>query len=414
MGGSRFVELEQVTSIKDARVVQARELSTSVGRRKHGRCLLEGQQVIGWAFDNHILVDRVFYNIKCPDQSFLDHLHEKDVKCIAASEGILKKISDTNYLIPFVGVGVINSPIQSNEVGDFVLVLDGLKDHGNIGTIIRTCSAFGINEVLSTSYDLDLFYKKAIDASRGTVFRVNHKKFSSGLEVAKNLKHRGYQIVATSPHAPELQSLVKLQSKPVALVIGNETEGISNELMSEADITIRIPMNRGVESLNAGVAAGISIYELKLKVVISMLVNHIRKTLGREINVTGKCIQLALDKELSRLTSFNSTQIILMMVLKCDELMTVEQAWKDTAHFGNEFQELITPLLKQGYICYSANNHETIQLTSLGEQLLGQLWPIVEETEQGILKGFSREEQAQLFNFINRLRTNCENIMHSS
>ena len=94
--------------------------------------------------------------------------------------------------------------------------------------------------------------------------------------------------------------MTKFTDKPIALVIGNETDGVSGELLENADKIIQIPMQSHVESLNVGVAAGISIYELKLKQVIGMIENKIRATLGREINVTSMFIQQVLDKKLKK------------------------------------------------------------------------------------------------------------------
>jgi tRNA G18 (ribose-2'-O)-methylase SpoU len=74
------------------------------------------------------------------------------------------------------------------------------------------------------------------------------------------LRKQGFQIITTSPYGSTIQSLVELDSRPIALVIGNETTGVSEELLKAADKSILIPMDSGVESLNVGVAAGISIY----------------------------------------------------------------------------------------------------------------------------------------------------------
>ncbi len=68
--------------------------------------------------------------------------------------------------------------------------------------------------------------------------------------------------------------------------MGNETDGISGTFLKHADVVVQIPMSTQVESLNVGVATGISVYELKLKLVLAMLTQYIRSTLGREMNVT--------------------------------------------------------------------------------------------------------------------------------
>ena len=78
-----------------------------------------------------------------------------------------------------------------------------------MGTIIRTAAAFGIEEFVMTQVDADIYYKKTIDASRGTVFSANLWRYKSGPEAIKNLKNQGYQIAVTTPHASVMQSFVE-------------------------------------------------------------------------------------------------------------------------------------------------------------------------------------------------------------
>jgi TrmH family RNA methyltransferase len=126
---------------------------------------------------------------------------------------------------------MISARERAGPAGDFVLVLDRVQDHGNLGTIIRTASAFGIRELISTTTELDIYFKKVVSASRGKAFEAHLYAFTSAHAVIAALKQRGYQIVATSPHARDIQAMVPLQHKPVALVVGNETEGVSDELL---------------------------------------------------------------------------------------------------------------------------------------------------------------------------------------
>lgn len=405
-----MVERERILFIKDERVAEARELSTAAGRRRSGKVLLEGGEVLRWALDTGVRIEHVFVSDKPGFTESLDiitSLEAKGIPVLLATEGILKKITDTNYLVPVVGVG--NLPVQDKETakyGDFVLLFDHVSDHGNIGTIVRTAGGFGIKTIFTTDAETDLFYRKTVDASRGRVFGMRLARFGSAAEATAELKRLGYQIVATSPRAASLQSEAKLEKKPLALVIGNETDGISEELMNLADTTVQIPMSGGVESLNVGVAAGISVYELKLKLVIAMLVKYIRSTLGREVNVASKTIQMALDAQLQKICPFGSAQIILMMIMKCDGTMTLEQAGKDTAMFGEELEALLKPLLEGGYISKDSDGSR-FEVTEKGGQLLGNLWQVIETAEDMILSGFDPEEKEKLFGYLKRIQDNC-------
>jgi len=386
-------EMERITSIKDHRVVEARGLTSSSARRRSGKCLLEGDEVIAWALAADVPVERVFVHDKIEGEgrSLLDDLRERGVTCFAVSEGILKKLTGRRYLVPLVGVARWDGSAVGPP-GDFVIVLDGVQDHGNLGTIVRTARGFGIRDVVAVGDEVDLLYRKALRTSRGTVFGVRLRRFSSALE-------------ATSPYGSALQSTAQLEDRPLALAVGNETDGVSDEM----DLVVQIPMSRVVESLNVGVATGISIYEFKLKLVMAMLEKRIRGTLGREVNVAGKLIQRSLDAALRDVSRLNSTQVILLMVLRCDEEMSLAQVGKDTATFGDEQAALLQPLFDGGHIAYVEGARERIRLTESGEQLIGQLWGVVEAAEDGILAGFSDSERRQLFDFLRRIQVNCIN-----
>lgn len=400
---------EHITSIKDPRVTSARELSSASGRAKLGKCLLEGSESIEWVLETGVSLEHVFFSANTREEAFLQHLGEKGIPCAAVSEGILKKITDTPYLVPIVGVALL--PRYSTSIADmdnFVIVLDRVQDHGNLGTIIRTARAFGIRDLVSTTPDLDLYYKKILSASRGKAFDMRLQRFSSGEATIAALKQRGYQIVATSPYAKDIQSMAPLQAKPLALVVGNETAGISQEIMRQADVVVQIPMSGTVESLNVGVATGISLYELKFRMVLTMLTNFIRSNMGREINVTGKMVMQAFDAELRKVSDLNGIQMVLLMMLACDRTMTLQQAGKDTGTFGQELEDLLHPLLTKHYI---EQETDILRITEEGERVLAQLWNVVERAENQVLAGFSEQEKGEFLDYLKRIQRNCEKVM---
>jgi len=403
-----MAEVQSITSIKDPHVLEARALTSAAGRRQAQKALLEGEESLTWALEAGSPLEYVLFHDRIGQHPLLDLLHDRGVECFSASEGILKKATETHYLIPFVGVAPL--PQEAAAVGDFVLVLNGVQDYGNIGTIVRTACGFGIRDIVATGGDFDLFYRKTIEASRGKVFDVRLKRFASGCAAVDYLKGQGFQVVATSPYGRVLQASAHLEKKPLALIVGNETEGVSEELLQKADLVVQIPMSGQVESLNVGVATGISVYELKFKLVVAMLTRYIRTTLGREVNVAGKLIQWALDAGLREVCDLNSTQVILLMVLKCDVTMTLEQVGKDTATFGEALRALLQPLLERGYV-YAQD--DTITLTDAGEHLLGQLWGVVEASEDRILEGFSVAERQQLMDYLRRIQANCERMIEA-
>ncbi|MBN2004864.1 MAG: RNA methyltransferase [Anaerolineae bacterium] len=399
-----------ITSIKDPKIVEARELTSAAGRKRAQQCLLEGEEIIRWVLQRDLPIAYVLFHNRIETHPLLETLTARAVPCYAVSDGILKKVTDTHYLVPFVGVAPVRD-LPAAGAPRFVILLDGVQDHGNIGTIIRTAQGFGIRDIATSSPDFDLYYRKLIEASRGHIFDVRLTRYASSAQAVHDLKARGFQIVATSSYGDNLQTLAKLEDKPLVLVVGNETGGVSEAVLKNADLVVQIPMQSQVESLNVAVATGISVYELKLKLVITMLIHYIRTTLGREVNVAAKLVQRALDATLARVSHFNGTQVILMMVLKCDSVMTLEQAGKDIAVFGEELQALLAPLFAEKYIVYADPDGTSLRLTDEGSQLLGKLWGLVEASEDQILEGFSAAEKQQLLDYLQRIQTNCTRII---
>ena len=145
-----------------------------------------------------------------------------------------------------------------------LLFLEGLQDPGNLGTIIRTAEAAGIDAVYMLRGCADIYNPKAVRSTMGSIFRV---KFACGcgLEIIGGLKERGFEIAAT-----ELSGSVDLfeyargsRDKKIAAVIGSEARGVSKEALALSDVRVRIPMDGKVESLNAAVAAGVLMYALR-------------------------------------------------------------------------------------------------------------------------------------------------------
>lgn len=151
------------------------------------------------------------------------------------------------------------------QVGPIV-VLAGLQDPGNLGTILRSSEAFGSAGVVLGEGTVSPFNSKVVRASAGSVFRLpvihgHGKSTTSKLEeVSEKLRAQGVRLIATSSHKGTLLDQADLKNA-VAIFFGNEGAGLPREVMSKMDEVIAIPHTAQVESLNAGVAASIVLYE---------------------------------------------------------------------------------------------------------------------------------------------------------
>jgi TrmH family RNA methyltransferase len=399
--------VEAIRSIKDKHIVLARALNTRRGRCTHSKVLLLGEQILDWAIERGVAVE--FILAAEPVAETVVEKYAARYNVFTVSDGIQKKVTNTKYVIPLVGVGKM-PPAREGVPADFVVVLDQVQDLGNIGTIIRTCQAFGVNEVLATRTDFDLYYRKTIDASRGSVFATQVRRFQSVDETIAHLRQHGYQIVVTSPRGKTLQAALALDQGPVALVVGNESNGVSPEFEAQADFVVQIPMSQTIESLNVGVAAGISVYEIRLKQVLTMIKQKIKSTLGRELNVAGMLVQQALDAELRQVSNLTSRQVIFMMVLKCDQVMSVQEMCRQFGVLAPEVGAFLAPLLDDALV----TREDTLRLTTKGEERLAQLWFTIEAAEAKILSAFTAQEAADLIRQLRQIQTRCIEIVHGA
>jgi TrmH family RNA methyltransferase len=148
--------------------------------------------------------------------------------------------------------------LDRGSTGPFV-VASGLQDPGNLGTILRSAEAFGAAGVFLTEGTVSPYNPKVLRGSAGSIFRVSFLRISCA-ELLPLLRARGVRLLATSSHQgtplPQISWTL-----PLAIFIGNEGAGLSRELARQMDETLAIPQAPQVESLNAGVAASIVLYE---------------------------------------------------------------------------------------------------------------------------------------------------------
>ena len=171
------------------------------------------------------------------------------------SSNILKKVSN---LDSYPKVLAICKMIPEREETGNVVVLDGIKDPGNLGTIIRSAVAFNYDTIILSKDSVDPYNSKVVRASEGMLFKINII-IDDLEEVLPKMKKKGYIIYGTDVTnglRPE-----KSRNKH-ALIIGSEASGMSDNIKKLCDQNLYIEMNKECESLNAGVSASILMYEL--------------------------------------------------------------------------------------------------------------------------------------------------------
>jgi TrmH family RNA methyltransferase len=181
---------------------------------------------------------------------------------ITVSEPVFKKLSYREN--PDGWLALFPAPRTSLDdlrlpPAPLLIVLESVEKPGNLGAIMRTADAAGVDAVLVCDQRTDIFSPNVIRASRGTVLSVPLAVTPSPAGIAM-LRSRGIRIVAASPAATRLYADVNL-TQPVAIAVGTEDEGLTRTWLDAADVAVRVPMTGKVNSLNVSVSAALIVYE---------------------------------------------------------------------------------------------------------------------------------------------------------
>lgn len=175
---------------------------------------------------------------------------ESPHKTLVFSEALFNKLSS---MTSPDGIGaVVKKKESKNLTSPKILLLDGINDPGNIGTMIRTSEAFGFRDIILMPGTVDIYNEKSLRASMGSIFRLNIVEMD--YEEIKNLK-TSYKILAADMDGLDIREYEK--NSKIILAIGNEANGLSENIRDLTSDFVKIPMEGEIESLNAAIAASI-------------------------------------------------------------------------------------------------------------------------------------------------------------
>lgn len=187
-----------------------------------------------------------------------DESRENEENVLVVSKPVMEKLSYTKTPQPVMAV----CHKKENVIKHFdrILILDGVQDPGNLGTILRSALAFGFKQIVLSNDSVDLYNDKALRSTQGAVFHLDIVRDDLN-KVIPELKKQGVHIIATSLH--NASSIEDIQSRDkMAFIMGNEGNGVREETINMSDESLYIPIET-MESLNVGVAAGIVMYTFK-------------------------------------------------------------------------------------------------------------------------------------------------------
>lgn len=254
--------MQKITSKENSIIKHIIKLKEKKYRNEYQEFIVEGAKIVEEAINENAKVNKI---VICEDaiksELFQKHLNEKIKKfeCIEVPINIFKLISDVEK--PQGILAIINKKenLNINYSDDIIIALDDIQDPGNLGTIIRTVDSCNLKQILVSKGTVDAFNPKVLRSTMGAIFRVNIIECENLKKTLQEVKKNNFNLVVTELGANK--TIYDLNLNKTAIIIGNEANGVSDEIIKIADEKVIIPMLGKTESLNASVATGVILYE---------------------------------------------------------------------------------------------------------------------------------------------------------
>ena len=254
--------LRQVSSKENVLVKELRHSFTQAALTEDGYCAIEGVRLLEEALRSGLRLKAVFFSQSARERAnrLLPQI-STHADALLLPDAVFRNAMATETPQGVAALVKLKSFAFADLLGNNPLILGAteVQDPGNLGTIIRSAEAMGASGVLTMEGTVHAINPKVIRASAGSLFRLPVVKMDSA-EAVRSLRDQGARILATSSHKGIPLDEADL-TEACCIFVGSEGAGISKELIAEADEVIAIPHSERVESLNAGVAASIILYE---------------------------------------------------------------------------------------------------------------------------------------------------------
>ena len=237
-----------ITSHDNNRIKHLRKLLDKKTSMNEGLFVIEGENLVEEAIKNNLLVELYI----------LDGIENRfDFECNYVTSDVMKSISSLSSTSRVIG---ISKYINKNKLGKKLVLLDDIQDPGNAGTIIRSAVAFGIDTIVFSKKSVSPYNDKVLRSTGGMIYNTNI--IVDDLDcIIKELNKNNIKVIGTSLKSSiSLENVSKLEN--YAIVLGNEGNGVSKQILDLCDEIVKIDMNESCESLNVGVSAGIILYHM--------------------------------------------------------------------------------------------------------------------------------------------------------
>lgn len=237
--------------LTNAEIKFIKKLKDKKYRKLEGLFLVEGGKLCEEVLDSSYKINRTITSNEFKYNDFPN-------VCIVDYD-VIKTISTMDTPQDIICVCEIPSDEDKNVPVGNSLILDNLQDPGNIGTLIRSAIAFGFNDIYFIDCP-DIYSEKVVRSSMGGIFKIN-AHIISRQELIQN-KAKICDILLSTTLNADILGKNRLPKQRIGVIIGNEGNGISAELIQASDMAVKIPMTENIESLNAGVAGSILMFEI--------------------------------------------------------------------------------------------------------------------------------------------------------
>ena len=249
-----MADYKEITSLTNPYVKDLVKLKEKKYRSLLNEYIIEGKHLVDDAYEVGLLKEVI-----STDDSVLNNY--QSVSKIKVNEQILNKIADTQNPQNVLGICEIKNIDVDYKNYKHLLILDDVKDPGNVGTLIRTALAFDIDLVLLSNESCDVYNSKVVRSTQGAIFKIDiaYKDLSDEI---KKIKKEEITVISTSLNTSTSIKDIKKIDK-YAIILGNEANGVTKDIQKEADINVIIPISKDIESLNVAIAGAIMMYEVR-------------------------------------------------------------------------------------------------------------------------------------------------------
>ena len=258
------MEKTVITSKDNEIIKHVKKLKEKKYREEYDEFIIEGIKMIEEAITEKAKIRSIIICDDCKTQGAIPNELMYEIAkfdCIYVSEKVFNQITDVINPQGIMAV-IKKDKVDESEIdftSDNFLLLDNIQDPGNMGTILRTADSLNMKQIVVTKGSADVYNLKVVRSTMGAIFRIKVIETPNLPKLIKELKKHKIKVYATDLATDK--SIYDVDYKKSAIVIGNESNGVSKEVLDEATERIKIPMIGKTESLNAAVATSIIMYE---------------------------------------------------------------------------------------------------------------------------------------------------------